>query len=91
MIHKESWAFGSERSCFLLSSSSDIVTNTEKLTDPALQGLEPYFFASYGGSAPRISTNIENNTDQFIAIRAYNPNHPGFGYGYSIIITQIDP
>lgn len=90
MIHKENRAFGSERSCFLIDSP-DIVTNTEKLTKPDLQGIESSFFASsyYGGSAPRITTNIENNIDQFIAIRAYNPNY--MGYGYSIVVTQIDP
>jgi len=63
--------------------------NTEKLTDPDLQWLDSNFFSSYFGSVPRITTNIENLTDQFIAIRAENPNHSG--PGDAIIVTQIDP
>lgn len=81
--------FGSPRTCFRLGPYYDIVTNTEKLTDPDLQWLDSNFFSSYFGSVPRITTNIENLTDQFIAIRAENPNHSG--PGDAIIVTQIDP
>ena len=82
-------AFGSPRTCFRLGPYYDIVTNTEKLTDPDLQMLDSNFFSEYFGSTPRITTNIENDTDLFIAIRANDPNHSG--YGDAIIVTQIDP
>lgn len=88
MIRKENRAFSSERSCFLIGFY-DIVTNTEKLTDPDLQELESNFFASYGGSTPRLITNIENDTDIFIGIRAHNSSLSGDGN--AVIVTQIDP
>ena len=81
--------FGSPRTCFRLGPDSDIVTNTERLTDPDLQSLQSNFFQLDFGSSPRMATNIENDTDIFIAIRADNPNHDGYGDG--IIVTQIDP
>jgi len=81
--------FGSYRTCFRIYPYSDMATNTEKLTDPDLQGLDSNFFSDYFGSTPRITTNIENDIDQFIAIRADNPNRET--QGDSIIVTQIDP
>ena len=81
--------FGSHRTCFRIYPYSEMATNTEKLTDPDLQGLDSNFFSEYFGSTPRIITNIENDTDLFIAIRANDPNH--IGYGDGIIVTQIDP